>query len=292
MEPPAQCKEASQIYHLLAKELGLVPEVSQELKEAAQGNRLAFGMQLMRWAADKPAAKMMLPFVLAETLGQEWDSAALAGLWGMLMTAPKAFAANAARAGFAPGPDLGDRVFQAILDNPQGLWIGQADPAEAWSDVRTGSGKLEVYIPELAQEAEALNPADEARELQPDPAWPLVLNAGRHMDYNANTMMRNPAWNQGKRACTVALSPADAEALGLVDGQTVSVTTAAGTGSGELQVSGQVRQGMVLIPHGFGLVYDGQVYGLNVNRLTSAAHRDFIGTPLHRYVPCRVEAAQ
>ncbi|MCB2193493.1 MAG: molybdopterin-dependent oxidoreductase, partial [Deltaproteobacteria bacterium] len=291
VEPPAQCKEASQIHYLLAKELGLVPEVPGELKEAAKGSRLAFGMQLMQWAAHTPGAKMMLPFVLAETLGQEWDSAALAGLWGMLMTAPKAFAANAARAGFAPGPDLGDRVFQAILDNPQGLWIGKADQAQAWSDVRTASGKLEVYIPELADEAEALEPRAEAKDLEPDPAYPLVLNAGRHMDYNANTMMRNPDWNKGKRACTVALSPADAQALGLSDGQSVSVTTEAGSQSGELQVSEQVRQGMVLIPHGFGLIHDGQVYGLNVNYLTSAAHRDPIGTPLHRYVPCRVEAA-
>ncbi|MCF8044050.1 MAG: molybdopterin-dependent oxidoreductase, partial [Desulfarculaceae bacterium] len=240
VEPPAQCKEASQIHCLLAKELGLVPQVPEELREAAKGNRLAFGMQLMQWAADKPGAKMLLPFVLAETLGQHRDSAALAGLWGMLMTAPKAFAANAVRAGFAPGPDLGDRVFQAVLDNPQGLWIGKADPAQAWSHVRTDSGKLEVYIPELADETEALAPQVEARDLEPDPAYPLVLNAGRHMDYNANTMMRNPAWNQGKRACTVALSPEDAQTLGLSDGQMVSVTTLAGTGSGELQVSGQV----------------------------------------------------
>ena len=35
--------------------------------------------------------------------------------------------------------------------------------------------------------------------------------------------------------------------------------------------------------------YDGTVYGINVNRLTKNTHRDPIGTPLHRYVPCRVE---
>ena len=121
--------------------------------------------------------------------------------------------------------------------------------------------------------------------------FPLVLNAGRHMDTNANTLMRDPEWNRGKRACTVALSPEDAEALGLRDGQTVNVSTAAGSETGELQVSGQVRRGMVLIPHGFGLIYDGKVFGFNVNRLTKTTHRDPLGTPLHRYVPCRVEGA-
>ncbi|MCF8081500.1 MAG: molybdopterin dinucleotide-binding protein, partial [Deltaproteobacteria bacterium] len=112
---------------------------------------------------------------------------------------------------------------------------------------------------------------------------------GRHTRYNANTLMRNPAWNEGKRACTVSLSPADADALGLHDGQRVRVITDAGSEVGELQVTDRAREGMVLIPHGFGLIYDGAVFGINVNRLTKNTHRDPIGTPLHRYVPCRVE---
>jgi hypothetical protein len=48
----------------------------------------------------------------------------------------------------------------------------------------------------------------------------------------------------------------------------------------------------VIIPHGFGMVYDGKAYGANANRLTKNTYRDkFAGTPLHRYVRCRVEAA-
>ena len=104
--------------------------------------------------------------------------------------------------------------------------------------------------------------------------FPLILNAGRHMDYIANTLMRNPEWNKGKRACTVAISPEDAEGRGLRDGMQVRVTTEAGSEVGELQVTDQVRPGMVLIPHGFGLIYDGKVYGINVNRLTKNTYRD------------------
>jgi anaerobic selenocysteine-containing dehydrogenase len=109
---------------------------------------------------------------------------------------------------------------------------------------------------------------------------------------NANTLMRNPAWNEGKRACAVSVNPAEAEALGLNDGQQVRVTTESGSEVGELLVTDQVRRGMVLIPHGFGLIYGDKVYGMNVNRLTKTTHRDPIGTPLHRYVPCRVEALE
>jgi anaerobic selenocysteine-containing dehydrogenase len=67
------------------------------------------------------------------------------------------------------------------------------------------------------------------------------------------------------------------------------VTTEAGTAVAEIEVSDQVRAGSVLIPHGFGLIYDGKTYGINVNYLTKNTHRDLIGTPIHRFVPCRLE---
>ena len=54
-----------------------------------------------------------------------------------------------------------------------------------------------------------------------DSQFPLVLMAGRHISMNANTLMRNPAWNEGKRACTLAMHPDDAAALNLTDGQQV-----------------------------------------------------------------------
>jgi anaerobic selenocysteine-containing dehydrogenase len=117
-----------------------------------------------------------------------------------------------------------------------------------------------------------------------------VLMAGRHMDMNANTLMRNPVWNKDRRACTLVMSPVDAEALGLADGRMVTVSTEAGSVEIEVEVTGSARPGHVSIPHGFGLDYDGRVYGANVNRLTKNTHRDRLaGTPLHRYVPCRVD---
>ena len=71
---------------------------------------------------------------------------------------------------------------------------------------------------------------------------------------------------------------------------TVKVATQAGEVKIELNVTEQTKPGFVTIPHGFGLEYKGSAYGVNVNRLTKNTHRDQLaGTPLHRYVPCRVE---
>jgi anaerobic selenocysteine-containing dehydrogenase len=290
VDPPDKCLEAAQIYTLLAEKLGLIPDIPDGLRPAAEGDRMTFGAKLMQWAAAEPQAMASMPFVLAQTLGQVWNSAAKAGLWGLLMTAPKVFRQNAARVGFEPGIDQGDRIFQALLETPQGLWVGRADVDHPMESVKTPSGKIEIFIPELESQAGYLNAAGEAEDLKLPAEFPLILNAGRHMKYNANTLMRNPAWNKGKRACTVAVNPVDAESLNLTDGQQVRVATEAGSELGELQITDQVRPGMVLIPHGFGLINDGKVYGINVNRLTQNTHRDPLGTPLHRYVPCRLEA--
>lgn len=292
VESPGDCLEASQIFTAIADKLGIIPEIPEDVQQASRGSRLQFGAKLMEWAAREPAIRSAMTFILAKTLGKEWKSANKAALWGMLMTAPRSFRENAARAGFKPGIDQGDRLFQAIVDTPQGLWVGMADTDNPMDGIATSSGKIEVYIPELEGRIKALSAAQEQLDLQLPDEFPLILNAGRHMKYNANTLMRNPAWNDGEKACTVAMNPDDIRTLGLSDGQQVRVTTEAGTEVGELEMSSEVRRGTVLIPHGFGLDYDGMVYGINVNRLTASSNRDPLGTPLHRYVPCRVEAVK
>lgn len=287
---PGECLEASQIHTLIADKLGLIPDIPDSLVKAAQGDRLAFAGELMTWAAKEPKAFKAMPFVLAKTLGVAWNSAAKAAFWGLLMTAPEQFRENAARVGFEADMIQGDRVFKALLNSPQGLWVGKADTENPMASIKTESGKLEIHIPELADQARNLNPEQEAQDLTRSKDFPLILNAGRHSKYTMNTLMRNPEWNRGKRDCTIAIHPDDAERLGLKDKGTARITTEAGSETGEVQVSGEAAPGMVLIPHGFGLNYMGRIHGINVNNLTKNTHRDPIGTPVHRYVPCRLEA--
>ncbi len=289
VQSEGNCLESSQIFTLLAEKMGLIPEIPEEVMAAAKKDRMTFGAALMAWVGAHPEHQKKMPFVLAKTLGREWDSAALSALWGVVMTAPKAFRKNAARMGFEAGMDMGDRIFQALLDNPQGLWVGQVDPEDNLSAVKTLSGKIDVLIPELAEKAQKLDAESELRDLPLPAAFPMILNAGRHRSTNMNTQMRNPEWIKGKKGGTVAVHPVEAQRLGLKDGDDVRVTTRAGTAVGELEVSDQVREGMVLIPHGFGLIYDGKVTGINVNDLTQHTHRDPLGTPIHRFVPCRLE---
>ncbi len=290
VEPEGEPLEVGEIYTRLAERLGLLPDIPAELNQAAEGRRLAFGQALMAYAQSEPRAMKNMPFILAKTLGRSLGSANLAALWGLLMTAPPGFRAKAARAGFDPGPFMGEQIFQALLDHPEGLWIGRSNEDNNFEELKTEDGRLNIFAPEMADWVRSLDADNEEKALRPDPLFPLVLMAGRHMDMNANTLMRDPAWNEGRRDCTLAMHPDDAARLNLADGAMVRVITEAGQEETELQVTGTARPGHVVMPHGFGLVYEGRVHGANANRLTKNTHRDhFAGTPLHRYVPCRVE---
>lgn len=292
VQPEGERWEVSEIFVALAERLGIIPEIPEALYSAARsGDRLRFGAMLMGLARNREDIARNLPFVLAKTLGKEFRSANLASLWGILSGAPGRFRRWAAQAGFDPGPAMGEELFKATLEHPEGLWIGRCDPAENLEMIATEDGKLHLHIPEMAQWILSVTPESEELSLaRATQGWPFVLMAGRHMDTNANTLMRDPSWNQGRRACTLAMHPSDAEALGLKDGQMVRVTTEAGSVDIELEVDESSRPGTVIMPHGFGLVYRGKEVGANVNRLTSSRHRDPIaGTPLHRFVPCRVD---
>ena len=290
VEPEGEPLELGEIHLRIADRLGLIPLIPDSLYKAAVEGHAAFGSRLTDYAVKEPAALKIMPFILGKTLGKAMGSVHKAALWGMLQTAPKAFHENAARAGFKPGPALGEKVFQEIMDHPEGTWVGQIDPENNLQHIATEDGRIRLLVPELLDELRDIESQKEQAALVPDPQFPMILMAGRHTSMNANTLMRNPAWNEGKRDCTLAMHPADAEALKLKDGQVVRVITEAGSEEIELEVTDTAYEGHVAIPHGFGIVYDGEKYKANVNRLTKNTNRDWFGTPIHRYVPCRVEA--
>jgi len=290
IEPDGEQLELGEVHLRLADKLGLIPAIPEGLYKAAEESHAAFAKALMEYAMVEPKAMKAMPFILGKTLGKAMGSVHLAALWGMLQVAPKSLYKNAIRAGFKSGATLGEELFQQIVDHPEGIWVGKSDPENNFAEIKTEDGKINLHIPELFEELQKTDAQKEETALTMDPAFPLVLMAGRHTSMNANTLMRDPAWNKGKRACTLAMHPDDATALNLKEGQQVKVTTEAGSEEIELEITDTARKGHVVIPHGFGMVYDGKKYGTNVNRITKNTHRDQFGTPIHRYVPCRIEA--
>lgn len=291
IEPEGEQKENGEIYTLLADAMGVIPPIPESLDEAAKGGELAaYGQALMAYLTAAPESGKALNFIIAKTLGAAMGSVHLASIFPAFMHLSKTRREAAAKAGFPEGPEQGLSLYRAVTSHPQGVLIGIRDPEKNLeTNLATGNKKIQLYNPEVEDWIKDINPSDETERLRTDENFPLILMAGRHMDMNANTGMRDPTWNRGKRDCTLAINPSGATALNIVDQQRVRVITEAGTEEIEAEVTNDARKGQVIIPHGFGLVHDGVQYGVNVNRLTKNTNRDFVGTPMHRYVPCRVE---
>jgi len=291
VEAEGEQKESGEIFTLLAEAMGLIPQLPESLyKAATSGNFKEYGEKLTDYMVANPESGKVLDFVVARTLGSAIGSTHLASIFPTFMQMSKAREEEAARAGFPVGPDQGLAVHQAIISQPEGVLVGVRDPERNIETLPTENGRIKLYNPEVDGWIREINSVDEEEQLKVDERFPLILMAGRHMDMNANTMMRNPAWNEGRRACTLAMSPTDAARFGFADRQMAKVVTEAGEETIEVEVTKDAREGQVIIPHGFGLVYNGVKCGANVNRLTKNTHRDQFGTPMHRYVPCRVEA--
>jgi anaerobic selenocysteine-containing dehydrogenase len=158
--------------------------------------------------------------------------------------------------------------------------------------LETPDKKIHIHFPEMESWVQEVQPAAE-EALLINRKYPMILMAGNHMDMVANTNMRDPAWNEGRRACTMRIHSADAEGLGIRDGEAAVAETEVGSATVEAEITDSSPRGQVVIPHGFGLVPMEEVYGVNINRLASARNRDRIAaTPLRRYIPCRVCRAQ
>jgi anaerobic selenocysteine-containing dehydrogenase len=291
VEVEGEQKEAGEIYTLLVDAMGLTPTLPDSLYQAAaSGSLRTYRDALMGYVMEHPENMMKVPFIAAKTLGNAIGSAHLASYFtGFLQRSP-AKQEEAARVGFDTGPDQGLALYQAIIDKPEGMLVGVQEVGKNLGRVATKDGRIRLHTVEAKDWIKEIDPSEEEKRLQADAEFPLILMAGRHMDMNANTGMRDPAWNEGRRPCTLAMNPADAEKYGFSDGQMVKVITEAGEERIEVEVTEDARKGQVIIPHGFGLVYNGVKFGANVNRLAKNTNRDQFGTPMHRYIQCKVEA--
>jgi len=282
LEAEGEQIEEGEFFTRLADKLGLLPDIPDSLYAAAEsGDRQKYRTALTEYLRDFPEAGRRIPFILAKTLGKHLGSAHLASLWGRLVSQP---------------PEVQEKIFQANINQSGALQSEGADTANSddteFPELPTADGRIRLNVPEMTQWLKEIDPAVEKEILQRDQEQsPLILSSGRHFDFNANTHMRDPEWNKGKRACTLIMHPLDAEQHQLRDGQMIKVITDGGEEVVELEIDPTTRQGYTMIPHGFGLIHQGKKYGANANRLAKNTHRDPIaGTPLHRYIPCRVEA--
>src|SRR4029450_12803108 len=118
-------------------------------------------------------------------------------------------------------------LFRRILAHPEGVEIARQRLETNFEDHLGFADRMVRVLPEPM--VEELRRAI-ATEPTVDPAFPLVMAAGLRTGWAGNTIQRDPAWRKGKGPhCALNLSPADATALGIRDGDAVRVATNRGS---------------------------------------------------------------
>ncbi len=295
LEPPEGLFSEAELHARLIEAMDSMPsDVVEDLRKAWHAGRAAFRDRFFEWLGSDPTAAAMAPVVLYRAIGSALPDGTAEGavVWALAQVAARAIPDSIRRAGIggAEGEDLGDALFDAILAADRGLVFA----VDRWEDslgrVATENGRIQLAIPELFEELDALPTGERIPE---DPRFPFVLSAGERRSFTANTIFRDPAWRRKDVSGALRIHPEDAVRLGLVDGGAARLSTPSGQADVVVEVSDRMQPGHLSLPNGTGLSHPNAKDrgGIALNELTSGADRDPIaGTPWHKSTMARVEA--
>ena len=181
---------------------------------------------------------------------------------------------------------------------PHGIDLGPLRP-NLVNLLRTKDKRVHLAPAVLLEEAASLEELAAERETQLCNGYDLTLIGRRSLRSNNSWMHNSRRLMKGADRCTALLHPDDAARRGLSDGQRVRVASAIGAIELPLQISEEMRPGVVSIPHGFGHDRAGigwQVAaahpGASVNDITDPSIVDRLtGNAAVSDVPVRVDAA-
>ncbi len=183
----------------------------------------------------------------------------------------------------------------ADLDaNPSGIDLGPLEPSLE-RIVATERGRLDLGAGEMMGELERL-----ARELGDEADAGLVLIGRRDMRTCNSWLHNTRVGSKGRERCTLQMHPDDAAARGLAPGSPVRVTSRVGSLVAPLELSEDLRAGVVSLPHGWGHRGDGLELsvaaahpGVNCNELVDdQVLEGLVGNAVYNGVPIQVEAAR
>jgi anaerobic selenocysteine-containing dehydrogenase len=293
LEPLEGTLPEPEIWARLTRALEVVAEAElQPLRAAAREGREAYTQAFLQAVGTSPTLGKLLPFVLYETLGPTLPEGltGAAALWGLAQKAAMTYPDAVRRAGHVDG----NALFDAILAGRSGVTFTVHKYEDDFALITHPDHKIALEMPEMLDEIRAL-PA--GRPQLTTAEFPIVLSAGERRAYTANDIFRDPTWRKRDTDGALRVSIEDAESLGLVDGGRARITTATGSAEARVEVSEAMLPGHASLPNGFGLDFvddDGltQLPGVAPNTLTSSDWRDaYAGTPWHKHVPARIEAA-
>ena len=191
------------------------------------------------------------------------------------------------------GRNPGGLSMDVLEANPHGVDLGPLVPRLV-EVLRTASGTIELDTPALVADVDRL-----AAVLDSDPTDGLLLIGRRHLRSNNSWMHNIEVLMKGKARCTLLMHPDDAATAGLDEGAAATVASRVGSIDAIVEVSADMRPGVVSLPHGWGHDLDGvqmsvarRHAGVNTNILTDEAVIDPLsGNATLNAIPVSVTAA-
>ena len=180
-------------------------------------------------------------------------------------------------------------TLQTLKDNPHGIDLGPLT-SRIPEVLRTPSGKLELAPEPILADIPRLQAALSAGDSG------FLLIGRRHLRSNNSWMHNLPALAGGTNRCTLQIHPDDAARLGVTD--TAVVTGPGGKLEVPVEITENIRPGVVSLPHGWGHTAPGTRLsvaatqaGVNVNGLLdSSLLEPLSGTAVLNGVPVEVLA--
>jgi anaerobic selenocysteine-containing dehydrogenase len=205
---------------------------------------------------------------------------------------------------FAAGP------YGVLRKGPKGLTVRKVKQASHGIDLgpleprlpgvlSTKTKRVQLAPPSFIEGAAELERHEADRAAAAAEGYDLVLIGRRQLHNNNSWMHNSKRLTKGRDRCTALLHPDDATARGLSDGEPVLVTSRMGSIQVPVEISDEIRPGVVSIPHGFGhqragvgWTHAASLPGASINDITDPELVDALtGNAAFNAVPVRVELA-
>ena len=131
---------------------------------------------------------------------------------------------------------------------PHGLDLGPLQPGRLAKCLATADGKIDAAPEQFVREARERLPVDADRPANGN----LVLIGRRQLRSNNSWLHNSARLNKGDHGCTLLMHPDDAAPRLLASGDLAELESEAGGVTVPVEVSDDVRPGVVSLPHGWG----------------------------------------